>query len=354
MSRGAAARACVVGVATLAVLALTGAARADDASEPLAIAYDAPADCPTSTAFFREISMRTPRARAALPNERARVMHVVVTKSGDENAGRLWIEDAGTSSTARAVSGKTCSEVVGALALIGALAVDPRASTAPMAAPAEPSRDAEPPPDAGAPPPAASSAPVTTATPDRPAPVPGGPSTEPEARARFEAGLQIEAAFVAGAVPSGRLFADFTIGPRDAIFAPALRVSVARSLEVDRAAAIGGATLRWTTAGLDVCPVRFVLVRSLAVRPCAGGSGGVLDASGTGIASTSSRSRPWATLSALGRLVWEPLAWLDVDVELGGIAPLYRESFVFVPGVSVYEAPAVAFLSRAGVGLRFP
>ena len=63
---------------------------------------------------------------------------------------------------------------------------------------------------------------------------------------------------------------------------------------------------------------------------------------------------PWLTLSALTRFVWEPLAWLDVELEAGVIAPLYRESFFFAPSVSVYEAPALAFLSRAGLGLRFP
>ena len=164
----------------------------------------------------------------------------------------------------------------------------------------------------------------------------------------------MEASFFAGAVPSGRLFGDLSIGPRGGLFAPAIRLAVARSLDVDRAAAIGGATLRWTTAGLDACPIRIALAKPLALRPCAAADVGVLDASGTGFAGTVSRSRPWAAISALGRLVWEPLPFLDIELEGGVIAPLYRESFFFAPNVAVYEAPPAALLSRAGFGVRFP
>jgi len=67
MSRGLGIGACV------AIVAIAGATRAQEAPEPLAVAYEAPEGCPTSEAFFREISARTTRARAAQPNERARV-----------------------------------------------------------------------------------------------------------------------------------------------------------------------------------------------------------------------------------------------------------------------------------------
>jgi hypothetical protein len=372
MSRGLGVVGCVT------ILAIAGAAHAQDAPEPLAVAYEAPEGCPAADAFFREITARTTRARAAQPNERARVMHVVVAKQGEEYAGRLWIQDANASSTARSVSGKTCREVVGALALIGALSVDPRASTAPIAAsPLATSPSAtEPATAAGSQPGAAASkdaprapdAPAQPTEPTAPAPIvtpPSAPASDraasqpgrasrPGTRGRLEVGAQVEVATFAGAVPSGRLFGDLSIGPRDGLFAPAVRLAVTRSLDVDRAAAIGGATLRWTTGALDVCPIRIALAGPLALRPCAGGTFGVLDASGTGIAGSVSRTRPWATLSAQARLVWEPLTWLDVELEAGVIAPLYRESFLFTPSVAVYEAPAVAFLSRAGLGVRFP
>jgi hypothetical protein len=344
----------------VAIVAIAGVARAQEAPEPLAVAYEAPQGCPAPSAFFGEIAARTTRARAAQPQERARVMHVVITERDREYAGRLWIEDANASSTSRFVSGKTCAEVVGALALIGALAVDPRASTAPIAtAPtaaeaAGPATTAPPATTTSAPPPAP---PAATTAPeparDRPSVAPA-PTASSDQRGRVEVGAQAEVAFVAGAVGSGRLFVDLSIGPRAGLFAPALRLAATRSLDVDRAAAIGGATLRWTAGALDVCPIRVAPAATVSLRPCAGSSFGVLDASGTGIATSVSRSRPWATVSAFGRLVWEPLSWLDVELELGVVAPLYRESFFFMPGVSVYEAPAAALLSRAGLGVRFP
>ena len=344
-----------------AILTIAGTTHAQEAPEPLSVAYEAPAGCPASDAFFREIAARTTRARASKPNERARVMHVVVTKSGEQHVGKLWIEEANASSTARSVSGKTCSEVVGALALVGALAVDPRASTAPIAAApiaTEPVSDAPAPPPPPEKPAEASPPPPAPVVPAPVAPRTSSPSGDPPSASsppgRIEVGVQVEAAFVAGAVPSGRLFGDVSIGPREGLFAPALRLAVARSLDVNRTAAIGGATLTWTSVGLDACPLRVALARSVGLRPCVGGSAGVLDASGTGFAGTVSRSRPWATLSALARLVWEPLPWLDVELEAGVIGPLFRESFFFAPSVSVYEAPAIAFLSRAGLGLRFP
>ena len=360
MSRGLGIGACV------AILTIAGVARAQDAAEPLAVAYEAPEGCPRSEAFFQEISARTTKARAAQPNERARVMHVVVTRSGGQHEGRLWIEDASASSTARSVSGKTCGEVISALALIGALAVDPRASTAPIAAPPIATDQAgAAPADARGPaasPPAATPLPAAASPPAAPVPArapdaeagtspPAGPAGP---RGRIEVGVQAEVSFMAGAVASGRLFGDLSIGPRGGLFAPAIRIAITRSLDVDRTAAIGGATLHWTTGGLDVCPVRIALARLLALRPCGGGSVGVVDASGTGFAGTVSRSRPWATLSALGRLVWEPLPFLDLELEAGVIAALYRESFFFAPNVAVYEAPPAALLSRAGFGLRFP
>lgn len=359
MSRGPGAAACV------AILAIAGAARAQsEAPEPLAIAYEAPEGCPSASAFFREITARTTRARAAQPGERARVMHVVVTKRGADHAGRLWIEDANASSSSRSVGGRTCGEVVGALALIGALAVDPRASTAPIAA-ASVSEPARRDPASPGAPPEDKAAPAVDPQPSPEPPrarerepdvaaLPPVASSPPSARGRFEVGVQAEVATFAGPVPSGRIFGDVSIGPREGLFAPAFRLSFARSLDVDEAAAIGGATLRFTTGGLEVCPIRVVIARPLAFRPCGGGSAGLLEASGTGVAGSVDRSRPWVAVSALGRLVWEPLSWLDVELEAGAAAPLYRESFFFAPSVPVYEAPPIAFLTRAGVGVRFP
>jgi hypothetical protein len=68
---------------------LAGSARADsDIVEPIGIRYKAPADCPDSFAFFREIASHTSRVRAARRGETARVLAVDVADSGAAFTGQ--------------------------------------------------------------------------------------------------------------------------------------------------------------------------------------------------------------------------------------------------------------------------
>jgi hypothetical protein len=307
--------------------------------------------------FFREIVARTTRARAALPGDHARTLRVLVGRRGEAFAGRLWIEEAATSSRAREVKGKTCGEVIGALGLIAALAVDPSASVAsrpePQAAP--PSASA---PDAGPR--------EQTAT---------GPAAhrelaqdaQPAGRRtpiQLGAGAQGEVAMIADAVFAGRLFADLEVGDSARTWTPSFRVALGRSLDTQRRASSGGATLRFTQASVDVCPLRAAIVASIAVRPCVGASGGVLEAQGTDVNGAPPHSRPWTSALAHARLTWSPFAALAVEVEAGAVVPLHRDSFFVrvVEGssagmasseVDVYRAPPVAFVTRAGIGVRF-
>ena len=119
----------------LVVLAARDASGQDADVEPLGVDYTAPDGCPPASSFFSEITARTPRARAARSGERARVLHVKVTRRGEAHVGTLAVEDTTGTGSAREVSGGTCAEVVGALALVAALAVDPHASVAPRPPP---------------------------------------------------------------------------------------------------------------------------------------------------------------------------------------------------------------------------
>jgi hypothetical protein len=316
--------------------------------EPIGIDYAAPAGCPDEDAFFREIVARTTRARSAKPGDNPRTLHVVVAKRGDFFAGRLWIEETATSSRAREVSGTTCGEVVGALGLIAALAIDPSASIAPRPALQAAAPTVTPLPDAGAR--------------DQPASAPGGsrqPGQEAQARtralpARFASGVELEVSMIADAVLAGRVFGEIEIGDPRRTWAPSLRVALGRSLDTERRVSAGGATLRFTQASFEVCPLRAAITASLSMRPCVGGSGGVLEAQGRDVNAAQSQTRPWATTFAHARFVWEPVPALGVELEAGALAPLYRDSFYFKPNIPVYQAPQVAFLGRAGLCVRFP
>ena len=156
---------------------------------------------------------------------------------------------------------------------------------------------------------------------------------------------------IADAVVSIRVFGDLELrrgaGDRD-VLAPSFRLAVARSLDRDVSGVVR-ATLRWTQAGVDACPIRIAIGAQLALRPCVSGSGGILEAE-----ALVARTRPWASLGAHARAVWAPVSLLAIEVETGFVAPLYRESFFLEPSIPVYEAPAAAFVGRIGASVRFP
>lgn len=334
----------------LALLLVPRVATAQDA-EPISVDYQVPGTCPSSDWFLGEVRARTPRARAANAGERARVLVVRVEGTSGGYVGRLTIDDAGTRSTPRELRGATCAEVASALALIGALAVDPEASTAPRPAPPE----SEPPPPGPAPSPPPSASPSASAAPSPPAPSPvPAPLARPSSSSRTEAplvavGASAELAAWSGPVASLRLFGDLMVGH------PTFRLAFARSLEVERAATVGAARLTWTTVSGAFCPIRIALVDDvLDLRPCVELAGGVLDAEGIAVRQPTSRSRPWLTAAAHGRLVWALARAFALEVEGGAMAPFFRESFFFEPAIPVYEAPAVAGFGRFAAAVRFP
>ena len=315
--------------AILIVLTLASAARAQDAPEPIKIDYEAPAGCPSRTSFAGEIFARTTKAREA-GAETARVMHVRVVKRGDAHSGRLWIDEG----AAREVDGASCGEVVGALGLVAALAVDPQASMAPRPTPvAEPAPPPPPPP----------------AEPEKPPPSPP-PRAE---RTRIGIGAGVEAAMIADAVIAGRVLGQIELA--GSLFAPSFRAALVRSLDVERTPSLGSATLTWTKAGIDACPLRIDLVSdAIALRPCAAFDIGVLKAEGTGVTEARSRSRPWVSTGAHARLVWSVVRAFALEVEGGFVVPLLREDFFFEPNVPIYEAPPIAGLFRGSAVVRFP
>lgn len=374
-------------VTAFAALTWARPVRAADAAEPLSIAYEATASCPDSLAFFGEITGRTTRARLPRRAEPARMIRVRIARDGaGAFAGRLTAEEPnGEVSSSRDVNGDTCQEVVEALAFVAALSVDPSASRRPVHHRVHEIDEVPPPMDTrrGARPrayeidedlplldtsprsPHFRTYPIDEAAPPVPSFELGGATRDaagarPRAfgalRPRFGVGTHLEAANLAGVVPIGRMFAEIDFDhPSAPIVAPSVRIGVARSVEVERRPSSGAATLEWAFATIEPCPVRFRIADGVAIRPCGGFAAGFLGVQGQGVANALSRTRPWFAVSGQVRLSWELASVLAFEVEGGVMTPLLRETFSFGrQDGSVYTAPSVAMLGRAGASVHFP
>lgn len=349
-------------------------ARAAPAVEPVSLVYEAPPACPGSAELFREITRRTGRARAARDGERARTLHVTIVRIAGALIGHLRIEESGALSGAREVRGETCSEVVEALGFVAALAVDPEAQFAstsrPGVSPEASVAHAEPPvpstavdavaPEAGATSDVASSGDPASVPPSsmlrtEPRDVASEHDGDsPSSRTRFSFGVQGEGAALADVVLGVRLFGDLQLDlPGRRILAPAVRLIVARTSAVAPPETNDLAELQWTQAAVEGCPLLFDLAHYVVLRPCAGVSAGVVEAESSGVRNARSRTRPWMSIEMHGRAVWSPVPALAFELEAGAVAPVVRETFVLQPTLRVYEAPAIAFVARGGVAVRF-
>jgi len=144
------------------------------------------------------------------------------------------------------------------------------------------------------------------------------------------------------------------------LLAPAFRLSVQGSLPttVNATATNDSATLTWVFARTEACPLRVALSSSVDARPCAFVDGGILDAAGGGPANAQTKLGPWVTAGALARVTWLrelSARWaLVLEAQAGLVVPIVRQTFTFVPEITVYQAPAVTGLASIGAGVRFP
>jgi hypothetical protein len=344
---------------------MRAARAADDATF---LEYEAGNACPDKTEFMEQVRARTPRVRFVSDPKGARIFSVSVGVRDGDAFGRISARRGGEKGAPREITGKTCAEVVSALALVAALAIDPHAamataasgpavaSTAPAGSPAATPADgdkavpsAEP---ARAPASAATPAntfqdlPVTRPSSRRAGAIGGGlrggastwPASEPVVFANLSASVVYEAA-------------------SDAVWSPALRLSAGRGESLTVRPSFGAARFIRTTVALDLCPFKFALSPRVALRSCAGFEGGSLEAIGIGDASITHTDH-----TSLGWVALRETIWLQGDlgkgwtleVEGGLSEPLRRDTFVFAtPNVMITHIPAVEPLLAMGVGAHF-
>jgi hypothetical protein len=323
-------------------------------AEVIRLDYSAPAVCPSSNEFVRQILGRSQRIRLADDSEPALVLSVVLTGEQGDLLGRMALRDGDGAETVRSVRGDDCAEVIGALALIGALLLDPEASAEPV-----PSGFPEPPAEPqSAPPPAAEGEESLPLASPVPAPAPHRPLSSPAA--------ERSAPLIAGFGVGGGL--RYAIAPEAAF---AMFVAVELSLDTRQlwqplfsfgvhyadvgpfaVPATGQATFALVAARFAACPLRLPARGPLAARPCAFAELGSLSAAGGNTLDPQTHSLWWAAAGALARVEFVPHSSVITSVDAGIIAPLSRDTFYFAPDRVVHEVPPAAPVLELTVVVR--
>jgi hypothetical protein len=294
---------------------------------------------------------------------------------GDHAVGRLRL---GSSSADRLVSGKTCNEVISALALIAALAIDPTAvseaddkvAAAEVPAPTAPAR-----PTGGG---AEAQVPQGVLT-NAPGIAPGGPwlAVRKPARDRETLGSG-GARWIGGAGIQGELGRGLGAGaitlagaslhaeagltfqsPWQVVFRASAVLTQSPTVIPEGQPSTAAATFTLAAGRLDLCPLDLG-PESFVLRPCVGLEIGRLEGTAKPVENgsiTSLRSGHMLRLATRqniqGRVRLAPRVWLEL--EAGTTLPLVRQKFVFLnPNVTVSSVAAVEIGGALGIGVYFP
>jgi hypothetical protein len=282
--------------------------------------YVAPASCPDADAFSVLVRAHTKRVREAGEGEPAQTLRVELRESEGSVLGQLTAERDGETSDVRALRGRTCADVVSALALTAALSLDPSARLS-----------LPPPPPAQA---------------QMPAPATTVPSAMPARRLSARVGAT---AGLARIVSPGVMPFIGVAGEVEATrsWRPAVRLSLlgaSNALATDRAA-----TFSWIALELEVCPFQLPLGLRAGLAPCGAAQGGVLRAAGRGEPTIYTESRLWTGAGASAHL---PVAisprWV-IDLGAGILVP-FRERDFRIEDPTRPLARTAAISWRAGLG----
>ncbi len=310
-------------------------AAAQDGEQVLLVYEDsAPPDCPSQADFQAEVSKLTSKAHFTKQRGARRVRIELESRSGDV-LGRLITGD-GKNQSSREVKGKDCSEVSSALAIAVALTIDPDAL-----GPGEPLAAEEPEPEPKPEPtPAPEGQPETKSPPATPRPAAEGSRL----RGGLGVGLTLESAWAPQMRPGAHAFGLLAVGEH-----LRLNLGVARffTREVDGVsfgAWFGQGSISWNLAVLGV------------LRPYAvvGFEAGVVEASGSGLATGVSAQRPWQAGNVGLGLRFESE---DFFLQLGGslLVPISRQRYLVSDSLGevgpFFEVPRFGLKQETSLGV---
>lgn len=321
----------------------------------LALAWSAPADCPSRDTVVAEVrrllggkidNPRNVSARAAISHRESYHLHLTLMVEGSERA--------------RDVEAPTCAALGDTAALIVALAIDPNAGAGEEDSPAGPlpaleeGRGPAPIPASPIPPPPSIKESIPAPPPPFSlplAPSPSRPAPQPPQRT-LQAHAELAATQGAFGHPSlaGRAGAAFVRLP--------FRIELSGlfewvgQIEAPQAAGKGGSF--WMAAGaLGGCYERALSAagpRGGSAAACAGLEAGAISAAGFGILAPAEKTSPWIApfIAAIGRWPFHPRLALRLDLSL--FAPVIRGDFR-IQGVGLVHRTGVLG-GRGGAGLE--
>jgi len=372
----------------LVIFVTTLRARAQS-SVPIRLDYVAPGSCPDRGAFASQLATRTRRLQIVSGDTRAQVLTVRVGPRGTRFVGHLTIGDSGGGASERDVEGRSCAEVVTALALIGALVLDPSSNEdakddAKDHAGDDPKDQAvngtsgKPGGENGSDPARAGTKPEDSSpkgneakgdkakgneakgNEDRNHEDKGredeGDHAKDAGRWQLSFGAQGEIAFgiapkILGSVP---VFVELARRSEQRIVSPSARLRFERSGTDADATAQGSAHFTWTEASLDVCPIALWPTHRWRVQPCLRGEVGVVDGTGVGTPLSNEKTRPWLDFAAVAGSRWEIVGPLFVEIEAALVVPVVRDRFFIDPAnttVFLSSPAGASFAGGAGVSI---
>lgn len=234
---------------------------------------------------------------------------------------RVVIQSANRPETRRSIAGGTCAEVVEGAALIIAVSLQPERRSPPPPPPEEPA-------------------------------LPAPPRNNDERHWRFGGGTHgvLIAGVAPGALPGLEVFGDAR--QDNAGFAAAIRLGFRHVARSGFETPPGRTAFRADGALLAVCPLRLPVWGPLKVRPCALGTAGWLEASGSGIRVGRSDRHPWVTVGAALRLEVELLRPLALELEGSSELALTPGRFRIENAV-VHETSSWGTRGAVGIAARF-
>jgi hypothetical protein len=342
-------------------------ARAAPEAEPhLRVLYSAPAPCPDSVEFERQVRRLRPEVTSAARS----TLDVRIERDARGFVGTLRVPESSDGSLARELVSPDCAELAKALALVGAVLIDPSAQERADGAPigAEPDAASPPTPDPADRRPQPTSRPSAAASVDSARPTPTAPAgegahldSERESPQRWSVVLGTGLSVKSGVAPELTLGPSAAVGLRRALGSARHslegRASVTRTSSGKVEKVIGDARLRWTSARVDACGTLH-LGSSAALCSCVVVEAGELRADASRAVNATTRRALWLAPGGALRAGFALIGPLAATVEGTVTRPLVRPRFFFARASSgaapetVYDVPPLAFGGTLGIAVQ--